>query len=147
MNENENLEYTKEDLLSFIKIAKKLDRVSNKDNIVEQLRLCVNRVLDCNQYLRELEKQYNKSRKLINKYAKQYKKEKDIKKYIKDSDNRIADAVRIRFWAVFDLMNIVETILCDNYNIDLFRYELPSYQDWYSFELKDMIFINTFIKG
>ena len=90
MNENENLEYTKEDLLSFIKKAKKLDRVSNKDNIVEQLRLCVNRVLDCNQYLRDLEKQYNKSRKLINKYAKQYKKEKDIKKYIKDSDNRIA---------------------------------------------------------
>lgn len=147
MNEKEDLEYTKEDLLSYIKIMKKLDRVSNKDNIVEQLRLCVNRVLDCNQYLRDLEKQYNKSRKLINKYAKQYKKEKDIKKYIKDSDNRIADAVRIRFWAVFDLMNIVETILCDNYNIDLFRYELPSYQDWYSFELKDMIFVNTFIKG
>ena len=147
MNENEKLEYTKEDLLSFIKIAKKLDRVSNKDNIVEQLRLCVNRVLDCNQYLRDLEKQYNKSRKLINKYAKQYKKEKDIKKYFKDADNRIANAVRIRFWAIFDLMNIVETILCDTYNVDLFRYELPSYQDWYSFEPKDMIFVNTFIKG
>ena len=57
MNEKEDLEYTKEDLLSYIKIMKKLDRVSNKDNIVEQLRLCVNRVLDCNQYLRNLEKQ------------------------------------------------------------------------------------------
>lgn len=33
MNENEKLEYTKEDLLSYIKIMKKLDRVSNKDNI------------------------------------------------------------------------------------------------------------------
>lgn len=72
MNENEKLEYTKEDLLSYIKIMKKLDRVSNKDNIVEQLRLCVNRVLDCNQYLRDLEKQCKKSRRLINKYAKQY---------------------------------------------------------------------------
>ena len=44
MNEKEDLEYTKEDLLSYIKIMKKLDRVSNKDNIFEQLRLCVNRV-------------------------------------------------------------------------------------------------------
>lgn len=35
MNEKEDLEYTKEDLLSYIKIMKKLDRVSNKDNIVE----------------------------------------------------------------------------------------------------------------
>lgn len=83
MNEKEDLEYTKEDLLSYIKIMKKLDRVSNKDNIVEQLRLCVNRVLDCNQYLRNLEKQCKKSRRLINKYAKQYNKEKDIKKYFK----------------------------------------------------------------
>ena len=147
MNENENLEYTKEDLLSFIKIAKKLDRVSNKDNIVEQLRLCVNRVLDCNQYLRNLEKQCKKSRRLINKYAKQYKKEKDIKKYFKDSDYQIEGATKTRFWAVLNLMNLVETILCDSYNIDLFRIELPSYEKWHKFEPEDMIFVNEFIKG
>ena len=147
MNENEKLEYTKEDLLSYIKIAKKLDRVSSKDNIVEQLRLCVNRVLDCNQYLQDLRKQNKRTKKLINKYAKQYKKEKDIKKYFKDSDYQIECATETRFWAIMDLINIVETILCDSYNMDLFRIELPSYEKWYKFEPEDMILINGFIKG
>ena len=44
-------------------------------------------------------------------------------------------------------MNLVETILCDSYNIDLFRIELPSYEKWHKFEPEDMIFVNTFIKG
>lgn len=145
--EIKELDYTKEDLLDYIKLEKKIDKAIIKEQLKNHLKSSVNRVLDCNQYLHDIEVQYNKSRKLINKYAKSYKKEKDIKKYCKTSDDKIANAVKIRFWAIFDLMNIVETILCDSYNIDLFRRELPNCEEWFEFEPKDMILVNGFVSN
>ena len=144
MNEEEKLEYSKEDLLDYIKLGKKLDNVVTKHNLTEQLKNGVNRFLDCSQYLDDIKKQYNKSRKIIKKYATAFISQNDIKKYFKDSDNRIEKARNAKFWSVFDLMQIVENIFCDTNNIELFKRELPSYKDWYQFEMKDMIFINTF---
>ena len=144
MKEEEKLEYSKEDLLDYIKLGKKLDNVVTKHNLTEQLKNGVNRFLDCSQYLDDIKKQYNKSRKIIKKYATAFISQNDIKKYFKDSDNRIEKARNAKFWSVFDLMQIVENIICDTNNIELFKRELPSYEDWYQFEMKDMIFINTF---
>ena len=144
MKEEEKLEYSKEDLLDYIKLGKKLDNVVTKHNLTEQLKNGVNRFLDCSQYLDDIKKQYNKSRKIIKKYATAFISQNDIKKYFKDSDNRIEKARNAKFWSVFDLMQIVENIFCDTNNIELFKRELTSYEDWYQFEMKDMIFINTF---
>lgn len=144
MEKENELEYTKEDLLNYIKLGKKIDNVLNKNSLIEKLKNGVNRYLDCNQYLDDIKKQYSKSRMFINKYAKESKKENDVKKYFKDSDKRIKNAVNARFWALYDLIHIIENIICDTNNIELFKRELPSYEDWYQFEMKDMIFVNTF---
>ena len=147
MNENEKLEYTKEDLLNYIKTDEKINKMATKDELEDELLSCVNRALDCSDYIKDLRKLGNKSLKLLNKYAKEYKKEVDMQKYLFEYNTRIEHAKRLKVNSTIDLMNMVEKLLCDNYNIELFRKELPNFEDYYEFNVEDMIFVNTFIKS
>lgn len=86
---------------------------------------------------------YKKTKRMINKYARTMKKEKDIKRLLKNQEEELT-MIESRYVAsMVDLMMIVIRAL----DSDLIINDLVSLEKWYEFESEDLILVNGIIKA
>ena len=102
----------------------------------------VARVLDLRDAFKTIISNNKKTRKIINKYAKTYKKEKDIKKIIENMEEQEETIGYNYKYSVFSLMKIVFKILY----AETFRKDLPVTKLWYDFDMEDMVLVNGLIR-
>lgn len=144
MEEVKNLkDFTNEEFIVFIKKAREIYAIEECENIEQILCDRVRKVLDFSDLMKLAKANYKKSKRIINKYAKPMKKEKDIKRLLRNQENEL-DAIENRYVAsMVDLMMIVVRVL----DSDLLSNKLTSLEKWYEFEPDDLILVNGIIKA
>lgn len=144
MEEAKNLkDFTNEEFIVFIKKAREIYAIEECENIEQILCDRVRKVLDFSDLMKLAKANYKKSKRIINKYAKTMKKEKDIKRLLRNQENEL-DAIESRYVAsMVDLMMIVVRVL----DSDLLSNKLTSLEKWYEFEPDDLILVNGIIKA
>ena len=86
---------------------------------------------------------YKKTKRMINKYAKSIKKEKDIKKLFKNQEEEL-NMIESRYvMSMVDLMMIVARAL----SCELITNSIVSLEKWYELESEDLILVNGIIKA
>ncbi len=141
-----NQEITKEELISLINTERKMSCFEEKCLFEKCLINAISRILDLRELENNIIQEEKRIEKVVNKYAKNYKNEKDIKK-IFNKQEKIIDLVSIRdLEAVSELMNIIDMMINDYRYKDLFKDDLTELEDYYQFEMEDMIFVNGVIR-
>ena len=143
MEKENDFELTNEELKRFIKTQRKIYCLEEYYSLRRQLLNEVIKIIDLLQQLKLTISNHKKIKKVINKYAKQYKNEKDVKNlFIKL--NRQEKMLGCNYIAsVMNFMELVYNIL----NTEYFEKDLTSMEEWYSFEFDDMILVNDVIKN
>lgn len=141
-----NQEITKEELISLINTERKMSCFEEKCLFEKYLVNAISRILDLRELENNIIQEEKRIRKVIKKYAKNYKNEKDIKKVFSKQE-KIIDLVSIRdLEAVSELINIIDMMINDYRYKDLFKDDLTELEDYYQFEMEDMIFVNGIIR-
>lgn len=141
-----NQEITKEELISLINAERKMSYFEEKCLFEKYLINAISRILDLRDLERNIIQEEKRIRKVINRYAKNYKNEKDVKKVF-NKQEKIIDLVSIRnLEAVSELMNIIDLMINDYRYKDLFKDDLTELEDYYQFEMEDMVFVNGVIR-
>ena len=144
MKEEKNIfNYTQKDFITLIKKQREEYALEEYFNIEKNLLNKIKRALD----LRDLKKSatfnLRKTRKSINKYAKYYKRETDIKRLIEKQKEEIFMIESRYVSAIFDLM----LALVQLYSSDIFKMKLEYRNLLYEYEEKDLIVVNGIIKA
>lgn len=144
MEQEKNLlNFTQEELFRYIQMQRRIYALEEYQLMKTDLLNKVKRVLDFRDLIKITESNCKKTRKIINKYAKQYKKESDTKKLFKKQEVEEEFIGNRHLFAVMDLMELVYKIL----HTDSFEKDLPALEKWYEFEMEDMVLVNGVIKG
>lgn len=143
IEEKKNLEFTNEELIEFIHTQRKMMCMEEYYLIRKDLLDKVKRVLDLRDLVKITASNHKKTRKIINKYAKQSRKESDTKKLFKKQQVEEEMIATRYLHSVKGLMEIVYKILYT----DAFEKDLPALEKWYEFEMEDMILVNGIVKG
>ena len=144
MEQEKNLlDFTQEELFRYIQMQRRIYALEEYQLMKTDLLNKVKRVLDFRDLIKITESNCKKTRKIINKYAKQYKKESDTKKLFKKQEVEEEFIGNRHLFAVMDLMELVYKIL----HTDSFEKDLPALEKWYEFEMEDMVLVNGVIKG
>ena len=143
IEEKENLEFTNEELIEFIHTQRRMMCMEEYYLIRKDLLNKVKRVLDLRDLVKITASNHKKTRKIINKYAKQSRKESDTKKLFKKQQVEEEMIATRYLHSVMGLMEIVYKILYT----DAFEKDLPALEKWYEFEMEDMILVNGLVKG
>ncbi len=143
MNKEKNVdEITIEELLRNIKTEKRIFWYEEYHLIRHDLLNNVKRILDLRHFMKTTKSNCKRVKKIINKYAKSFKKEKDTKKLYKKLDDE-KDFIIVNYIDTFiDLMKLIYKIL----NTESFDKDTPSVEKWYEFEMDDMVLVNGIIK-
>ena len=141
--EKKNLEFTNEELIEFIHTQRRMMCMEEYYLIRKELLDKVKRVLDLRDLVKITASNHKKTRKIINKYAKQSRKEPDTKKLFKKQQVEEEMIATRYLHSVMGLMEIVYKILYT----DAFEKDLPALEKWYEFEMEDMILVNGLVKG
>lgn len=144
-NEKSKEKITNEIIVSINNNDTKMYYKQVKYLLTQYLTCTISKILD----LRELEKHifYEGTiiENIINKYAKQNRNEKDIKEMFKKQNN-ILNLVSNNFLqSVIELIDIIYNLLNGVY-IKSFKKELPDFEDFYEFDIEDMVFVNGILK-
>lgn len=144
MEETKNLkDFTNEEFIAFIKKEREIYTIEECENIEQLLCDRVRKTLDFRDLMKLAKANYKKSKRIINKYMKNMKKEKDVKRLLKNHENEL-NAIESRYVAsMVDLMMIVIKVL----GSELLSNKLVSLEKWYEFEPEDLIFVNGIIKA
>lgn len=102
----------------------------------------VKRILDLRNLMDMTKANDRRIRKVINKYAKPCKKEKDTKKMIKKEEDILRFIGNNYISAVKDLMEYTFKILYT----EAFDRDITSLEKWYEFEMVDMVLVNGMIR-
>ena len=137
----EELELKQKELLELIAQERRLNCMEEYYTMKKELLDNVARVLDLRDAFKTIISNNKKTRKIINKYAKTYKKEKDIKKIIENMEEQEETIGYNYKYSVFSLMKIVFKILY----AETFRKDLPVTKLWYDFDMEDMVLVNGLI--
>ena len=142
--EEENIKYdTRDEIMAFLKRQREIHTIEECDNIEQIMFDRVRKVLDFRDLMKETRLNFKRTRKLLNKYAKERKKELDVKKLLKKQEEEI-EMIESRYVAsMIDLIIIVTKAL----GSELFSNNLTSIESWYEFEAEDLVFVNGFIKA
>jgi hypothetical protein len=142
--EEENIKYdTRDEIMAFLKRQREIHTIEECDNIEQIMFDRVRKVLDFRDLMKETRLNFKRTRKLLNKYAKESKKELDVKKLLKKQEEEI-EMIESRYVAsMIDLIIIVTKAL----GSELFSNNLTSIESWYEFEAEDLVFVNGFIKA
>ena len=144
MEQEKNLlDFTQEELFRYIQMQRRIYALEEYQLMKTDLLNKVKRVLDFRDLIKITESNCKKTRKIINKYAKQCKKESDTKKLFKKQEVEEEFIGNRHLFAVMDLMELVYKIL----HTDSFEKDLPALEKWYEFEMEDMVLVNGVIKG
>lgn len=144
MEQEKNLlNFTQEELFRYIQMQRRIYALEEYQLMKTDLLNKVKRVLDFRDLIKITESNCKKTRKIINKYAKQCKKESDTKKLFKKQEVEEEFIGNRHLFAVMDLMELVYKIL----HTDSFEKDLPALEKWYEFEMEDMVLVNGVIKG
>ena len=138
----EELELKQKELLELIAQERRLNCMEEYHTMRKELLDNVARVLDLRDAFKTIISNNKKTRKIINKYAKTYKKEKDIKKIIENMEEQEETIGYNYKYSVFSLMKIVFKILY----AETFRKDLPVTKLWYDFDMEDMVLVNGLIR-
>ena len=138
----EELELKQKELLELIAQERRLNCMEEYYTMKKELLDNVARVLDLRDAFKTIISNNKKTRKIINKYAKTYKKEKDIKKIIENMEEQEETIGYNYKYSVFSLMKIVFKILY----AETFRKDLPVTKLWYDFDMEDMVLVNGLIR-
>ena len=137
------IDYTKEELIDFIKKSREIYSLEESDNIEQILTDRVRRTLDLRDIMKATRANHKRARRIINKYIKPMKKEADVKKLLKKQDEEVI-IIESRYVAsMVDLMMIVIKALSS----EMFQRKLASLEQWYEFEPDDLILVNGIIKA
>lgn len=137
------IDYTKEELIEFIKKSREIYSLEESDSIEQILTDRVRRTLDLRDIMKATRANHKRTRRIINKYIKPMKKEADIKKLLKKQDEEVI-IIESRYVAsMVDLMMIVIKTLSS----EMFQRKLASLEQWYEFEPDDLILVNGIIKA
>ena len=137
----EELELTQKELVELLAKERRLNCMEEYYTMKKELLDNVARVLDLRDAFKTIISNNKKTRKIINKYAKTYKKEKDIRKVIANMEEQEETIGHNYAYAVFNLMKIVFKILY----AETFRKDLPVTKIWYDFDMEDMVLVNGMI--
>ena len=141
--EKKLIDYTKEELIEFIKKSREIYSLEESDSIEQILTDRVRRTLDLRDIMKATRANHKRSRRIINKYIKPMKKEADVKKLLKKQDEEVI-IIESRYVAsMVDLMMIVIKALSS----EMFQRKLASLEQWYEFESDDLILVNGIIKA
>ena len=143
IEEKKNLEFTNEELIEFVHTQRRMMCMEEYYLIRKDLLDKVKRVLDLRDLVKITASNHKKTRKIINKYAKQSRKELDTKKLFKKQQVEEEMIATRYLHSVMGLMEIVYKILYT----DAFEKDLPALEKWYEFEMEDMILVNGLVKG
>ena len=143
IEEKKNLEFTNEELIEFVHTQRRMMCMEEYYLIRKDLLDKVKRVLDLRDLVKITASNHKKTRKIINKYAKQSRKESDTKKLFKKQQLEEEMIATRYLHSVMGLMEIVYKILYT----DAFEKDLPALEKWYEFEMEDMILVNGLVKG
>lgn len=144
MEQEKNLlDFTQEELFRYIQMQRRIYALEEYQLMKTDLLNKVKRVLDFRDLIKITESNCKKTRKIINKYAKQCKKESDTRKLFKKQEVEEEFIGNRHLFAVMDLMELVYKIL----HTDSFEKDLPALEKWYKFEMEDMILVNGLVKG
>lgn len=136
------IDYTKEELIEFIKKSREIYSLEESDSIEQILTDRVRRTLDLRDIMKATRANHKRTRRIINKYIKPMKKEADVKKLLKKQDEEVI-IIESRYVAsMVDLMMIVIKALSS----EMFQRKLASLEQWYEFEPDDLILVNGIIK-
>lgn len=102
----------------------------------------VKRILDLKSLMDMTKANDRRIRKVINKYAKPCKKEKDTRKMFKKEEDITKFIGTNYISAVMDLMEYTFKILYT----EAFERDITSLEKWYEFEMEDMVLVNGVIK-
>lgn len=137
------IDYTKEELIEFIKKSREIYSLEESDSIEQMLTDRVRRTLDLRDIMKATRANHKRTRRIINKYIKPMKKEADVKKLLKKQDEEVI-IIESRYVAsMVDLMMIVIKALSS----EIFQRKLASLEQWYEFEPDDLILVNGIIKA
>ena len=142
--EEEVINYdTRDEIMAFLKREREIHTIEECDNIGLTMFDRVRKVLDLRDLMKETRLNFKRVRKILNKYAKESKKEHDVKKLLKKQEEEIT-MIESRYVAsMLDLIMIVIRAL----GSELFSNNLTSIQSWYEFEVEDLVFVNGLIKA
>ena len=144
MKEENNLfKYTQKDLIGLLKKQREEYALEEYFNIEENLVYKVKRALDLRDLMKITKTNLSKTRKNINKYAKYYKRETDMKRLIEKQKEEIFMIESRYVSAIFDLM----LALVQLYSSDIFKMKLEDRNLLYEYEEKDLIVVNGIIKA
>lgn len=144
MKEEINLfKYTQKDLIGLLKKQREEYALEEYFNIEENLVYKVKRALDLRDLMKITKTNLSKTRKNINKYAKYYKRETDIKRLIEKQKEEIFMIESRYVSAIFDLM----LALVQLYACDIFKMKLEDRNLLFEYEEKDLIVVNGIIKA
>ena len=144
MEQEKNLlNFTQEELFRYIQMQRRIYALEEYQLMKTDLLNKVKRVLDFRDLIKITESNCKKTRKIINKYAKQSRKELDTKKLFKKQQVEEEMIATRYLHSVMGLMEIVYKILYT----DAFEKDLPALEKWYEFEMEDMILVNGLVKG
>ena len=143
MKEEKNiLNYTQKDFITFIKQQRDEYALEEYMNLEENLINRVKRTLDLRDLMKSTRANLRKTGKIINKYAKHYKKEIDVKKLIEKQQEQINKIESRYVSSIVDLMLILIQILTS----ELFKRKLEEEKLLYDFEVRDLVLVNGIIK-
>ena len=78
--EEENIKYdTRDEIMAFLKRQREIHTIEECDNIEQIMFDRVRKVLDFRDLMKETRLNFKRTRRLLNKYAKESKKELDVK--------------------------------------------------------------------
>lgn len=144
MEDEKNLaENIRKEYMYVLKKQRELHAFEECDNIEEVLFARVRRALDLSDLMKETRLNFKRTRKILNKYAKDYKKEIDVKKLLKKQEEELIMIERRYVESMVELMLVVIRA----FTSEIFRNKLTSFEDWYEFDYEDMILVNGIIKA
>lgn len=146
MENNNILDLTKEELVSYINTERKIYCADERYLFKEYLINAVSKVLDIRDLAITITQEEKRVRKMINKYAKPCKKEKDMKRLLKKQKELIDTVMMKEVDAVTELMYIVDMLINDDMYHDLFIKELPALEDYYQLKMEDMVLVNGVLR-
>ena len=138
----EEINLTKKELVELIAQERRLNCMEEYHIVRKELLYKVERILDLRDVFKAAKSNNRKTKKIINKYAKNYKKEKDIRKIIENVENQEIAVSDSYISAVFDLMKCIFKIIFN----EIFRNDLLLIENWYDFDMEDMVLVNGLIK-
>ncbi len=138
MEEENDKELTNEELEKYIETQRKICCLEEYYSYRKQL---LNEVVKAKGLLKLMQltiSNSSKFKKIMNKYAKQFKNEKDVKNLLSVFEKEDEMLGNKYIASVMNTMELVYKIL----DIDLFEKDLPALEKWYTFEFDDMILVN-----